>query len=78
MFVVSKNGKVQNSIITKSSDIKEADDSVLTAINSAILPDIPDDLNNNFIPVEMTFDFGINPEINPILKELYYSKYNKK
>ncbi len=78
MFVVSKNGKVQNSIITKSSDIKEADDSVLSAINSAILPDIPDDLNNNFIPVEMTFDFGINPEINPILKDLYYSKYNKK
>ncbi len=77
MFVISKNGKIQNSIITKSSDIKEADNSVLTAINTSILPDIPDELNNNFIPVEMTFDYGINPEINPILKELYYSKNNK-
>ena len=77
LFIMNKAGKVTKASIIVSSNIKEADDMVIRAIQTAQLPSIPDDFNSEFIPVEMTFDYELDPNINPILKELYFSKDKK-
>ena len=77
LFIMDKSGNVTKSTIINSSNIKEADNSVLRAIQTAKLPAIPDDFNSEYIPVEMTFDYELDPNINPILKELYFSKDKK-
>jgi TonB family protein len=74
LFVMNKEGRVTTSSIIKSSNIQEADNSVLRAINTAKLPKIPEDFNKEYVPIEMTFDYALDPNINPILKELYFQK----
>ena len=74
LFILNKEGKVTKSSIINSSNIPEADNSILGAINSTQLPPIPENFNSDFVPVEMDFDYEMDPNIDPILKEIYFKK----
>ena len=74
LFIMNKEGKVTKATIINSSNIPEADNSILRAISTAQLPAIPDDFNSDYVPVEMNFDYEMDPNIDPIIKEIYFKK----
>lgn len=55
-FDLMKDGHVENVRLIRRSAISSLDDSVLSAIETAHYPPLPDGYNKNSVPVEFTFE----------------------